>query len=113
MGYVRSAAKDHGRGSRIEGRVIPGQKVVMVEDLISTGGSVISAAGALKEEGAEVLGVVCIFSYNLNKSREAFAEADLEYRSLTDFDAACEAAAETGYIQPADIDRLMEFRNSL
>lgn len=113
MGYVRSSAKDHGRGSRIEGRVLPGQKVVVVEDLISTGGSVISAAKALEEAGAEVLGVVCIFSYNLNKSREAFAEANLEYKSLTDFDAACEAAAETGYIQSADIDRLMEFRNSL
>lgn len=113
MGYVRSSAKDHGRGSRIEGRVLPGQKVVVVEDLISTGGSVISAAKALEEAGAEVLGVVCIFSYNLNKSREAFAEANLEYKSLTDFDAACEAAAETGYIKSADIDRLMEFRNSL
>lgn len=113
MGYVRSSAKDHGRGSRIEGRVLPGQKVVVVEDLISTGGSVISAAKALEEAGAEVLGVVCIFSYNLNKSREAFAEANLEYKSLTDFDAACEVAAETGYIKPADIDRLMEFRNSL
>ena len=113
MGYVRSSAKDHGRGSRIEGRVLSGQKVVVVEDLISTGGSVISAAKALEEAGAEVLGVVCIFSYNLNKSREAFAEANLEYKSLTDFDAACEAAAETGYIKPADIDRLMEFRNSL
>lgn len=113
MGYVRSSAKDHGRGSRIEGRVVPGQKVVVVEDLISTGGSVISAAEALREEGAQVLGVVCIFSYNLNKSREAFAQAGLEYVSLTDFDAACEAAAETGYIDAADIVRLMEFRNSL
>ena len=113
MGYVRSSAKDHGRGSRIEGRVIEGQKVVVVEDLISTGGSVISAAEALEEAGAEVLGVVCIFSYNLNKSRDAFAKAGLTYRSLTDFDAACEAAAETGYISKSDIDQLMEFRNSL
>ena len=113
MGYVRSSAKDHGRGSRIEGRVIEGQKVVVVEDLISTGGSVISAAEALEEAGAEVLGVVCIFSYNLNKSRDAFAEAGLRYKSLTDFDAACEAAAETGYISESDIDQLMEFRNSL
>ena len=113
MGYVRSSAKDHGRGSRIEGRVIPGQKVVVVEDLISTGGSVISAAKALEEAGAEVLGVVCIFSYNLSRSREAFAEAGLEYHSLTDFDAACEAAAETGYIDRSDIDQLMAFRNSL
>ena len=113
MGYVRSSAKDHGRGSRIEGRVIEGQKVVVVEDLISTGGSVISAAEALEEAGAEVLGVVCIFSYNLNKSRDAFAKAGLTYKSLTDFDAACEAAAETGYISESDIDQLMEFRNSL
>ena len=113
MGYVRSSAKDHGRGSRIEGRVIEGQKVVVVEDLISTGGSVISAAEALEEAGAEVLGVVCIFSYNLNKSRDAFAEAGLRYKSLTDFDAACEAAAETGYISESDIEQLMEFRNSL
>ena len=113
MGYVRSSAKDHGRGSRIEGRVIEGQKVVVVEDLISTGGSVISAAEALEEAGAEVLGVVCIFSYNLNKSRDAFAKAGLTYKSLTDFDAACEAAAETGYISASDIDQLMEFRNSL
>ena len=113
MGYVRSSAKDHGRGSRIEGRVVEGQKVVVVEDLISTGGSVISAAKALEEAGAEVLGVVCIFSYNLNKSRDAFAKAGLTYKSLTDFDAACEAAAETGYISKSDIDQLMEFRNSL
>ncbi|MBQ1363401.1 MAG: orotate phosphoribosyltransferase, partial [Oscillospiraceae bacterium] len=82
MGYVRSSAKDHGRGSRIEGRVVEGQKVVVVEDLISTGGSVISAAEALEEAGAEVLGVVCIFSYNLNKSRDAFAKAGLTYKSL-------------------------------
>ena len=113
MGYVRSSAKDHGRGGRIEGRVAEGQKVVVVEDLISTGGSVISAAKALEEAGAEVLGVVCIFSYNLNKSRDAFAKAGLTYKSLTDFDAACEAAAETGYISKSDIDQLMEFRNSL
>ena len=113
MGYVRSSAKDHGRGSRIEGRVREGQKVVVVEDLISTGGSVISAAEALKEAGAEVLGVVCIFSYNLSKSHDAFAEAGLEYVSLTDFDAICEAAAETGYISQESIGQLMEFRNSL
>ena len=113
MGYVRSSAKDHGRGSRIEGRVQEGQRVVVVEDLISTGGSVISAAEALKEAGAEVLGVVCIFSYNLSKSRDVFAEAGLEYVSLTDFDAICEAAAETGYISPESIGQLMEFRNSL
>jgi orotate phosphoribosyltransferase len=113
MGYVRSGAKDHGRNNQIEGKLLPGQKDVVVEDLISTGGSVISAAEALEEAGAEVLGVVCIFSYNLNKSRDAFAEAGLRYKSLTDFDAACEAAAETGYISESDIEQLMEFRNSL
>lgn len=113
MGYVRSGAKDHGRTNRIEGRVQQGQKVVVVEDLISTGGSVISAAKALEEAGAQVLGVVCIFSYQLRKSQEAFAEAGLEYHSLTDFDAACEEAARTGYISSEDIESLMTFRNSL
>ncbi len=113
MGYVRSEAKDHGRTNRIEGRVKPGQKVLVIEDLISTGGSVISAAKALQEAGAEVIGIVSIFSYNLQKAAEAFAQAGLEYTSLTDFDSACEAAAETGYIKPEDIEYLMEFRNSL
>ena len=113
MGYVRSGAKDHGRTNRIEGRVQPGQKVLVIEDLISTGGSVISAAKALQEAGAEVIGIVSIFSYNLQKAVEAFAQAGLEYTSLTDFDSACEAAAETGYIKPEDIAYLMEFRNSL
>ncbi len=113
MGYVRSGAKDHGRTNRIEGRVLPGQKVLVIEDLISTGGSVISAAKALEEAGAEVIGVVSIFSYNLQKAADAFAEAGFEYTSLTDFDSACKAAAETGYIKPEDIDYLMEFRNSL
>lgn len=113
MGYVRSGAKDHGRANRIEGRVQPGQKVLVIEDLISTGGSVISAAGALQEAGADVLGVVSIFSYGLQKAADAFAKADIPYTSLTDFDAACEVAAETGYIKPEDIEYLMEFRNSL
>ena len=113
MGYVRSEAKDHGRTNRIEGRVKPGQKVLVIEDLISTGGSVISAAKALQEAGAEVIGIVSIFSYNLQKAAEAFAQAGLEYTSLTDFDGACEVAAETGYIKPEDIAYLMEFRNSL
>lgn len=113
MGYVRSEAKDHGRTNRIEGRVKQGQKVLVIEDLISTGGSVISAAKALQEAGAEVIGIVSIFSYNLQKAAEAFAQAGLEYTSLTDFDSACEAAAETGYIKPEDIAYLMEFRNSL
>lgn len=113
MGYVRSSAKDHGRTNRIEGRVQEGQKVVVIEDLISTGGSVISAAEALREAGAEVLGVICIFSYNLHKSREAFREAGLEYHSLTDFDSVARTAVETGYISEGDIDLLIEFKNSL
>ncbi len=113
MGYVRSGAKDHGRANRIEGRLKEGQKVVVIEDLISTGGSVISAAQALQEAGAQVLGVICIFSYNLEKSRTAFAQAGLEYHSLTDFDTVARVAAEGGYISEGDIAQLMEFRNSL
>ena len=113
MGYVRSQAKDHGRGSRIEGRVSPGQKVVVIEDLISTGGSVVSAAQALQEEGAEVLGVVCIFTYDLKKSRDAFAEAGFEYTSLTDFDTVVDIAAQTGYIRPEDAEKTRAFRDSL
>jgi len=113
MGYVRSGAKDHGRTNRIEGRVVPGCKVLVIEDLISTGGSAISAAKALREAGADVLGIVSIFSYNLEKAAQAFAEAGFEYESLTDFDIACEAAAEIGYIRQEDIEYLMAFRNSL
>jgi len=112
MGYVRSGAKDHGRGNRIEGRVQEGQKVVVIEDLISTGGSCIEAAKALQEAGAEVLGVICIFSYNLYKSRTAFAEAGFEYHSLTDFDSVARTAVETGYVREGDMDQLIEFRNS-
>ena len=113
MGYVRSGAKDHGRANRIEGRVQPGQKVVVVEDLISTGGSCIEAAKALQEAGAQVLGVACIFSYNLSKSRSAFADAGLKYYSLTDFDCVAQTAAEMKYISEEDIAQLMEFRNNL
>ncbi|MBQ9061030.1 MAG: orotate phosphoribosyltransferase [Firmicutes bacterium] len=113
MGYVRSSAKDHGRTNRIEGRLKEDQKVVVIEDLISTGGSVISAAQALREAGAQVLGVICIFSYNLAKAEAAFGQAGLEYRSLTDFDTVAKAAAEGGYIGEGDIAQLMEFRNSL
>ena len=113
MGYIRSGAKDHGRANRIEGRVGPGQKVVVVEDLISTGGSCIEAAKALQEAGADVLGVICIFSYNLSKSRAAFEEAGLEYHSLTDFDCVAQTAAEMKYISEEDIAQLMEFRNNL
>ena len=110
MGYVRSTAKDHGRANRIEGRLIPGQKVVVIEDLISTGGSCLEAAEALEEAGAEVLGVVSIFAYGLEKSKIAFADAGLEYHSLTDFDAVCDVAACEGYIKATDIEKLMDFR---
>lgn len=113
MGYVRSGAKDHGRENRIEGRLPEGQKVVVVEDLISTGGSVIEAARALQEAGAEVLGIVCIFTYGLERARTAFAEAKLEYQSLTDFDAVVRTAVRTGYISEEDTETLMEFRDSL
>ena len=110
---IAGFAMDHGRGSRIEGRVSPGQKVVVIEDLISTGGSVISAAQALQEEGAEVLGVVCIFTYDLKKSRDAFAAAGFEYTSLTDFDTVVDIAAQTGYIRPEDAEKTRAFRDSL
>lgn len=110
MGYVRSGAKDHGRRNRIEGRLEPGQKVVVVEDLISTGGSVIEVVEALREAEAEVLGVVSIFTYGLQKGLERLEAAHIENTSLTDFDAVVKAAMEAGYIQPEDEARLMAFR---
>ena len=112
MGYVRSGAKDHGRNNRIEGRLLPGQKVVIVEDLISTGGSVIEVAEALREAGAEVLGAVSIFTYGMKKGLERLAEAQLRNISLTDFDAVIQAAAATGYISENDIPRLAAFRDN-
>ena len=111
MGYVRSGAKDHGRQNRIEGRLEPGQKVVVVEDLISTGGSVIEAAQALREAGAEVLGVVSIFTYGMKKGLDRLAAADLKNVSLTNLDAVAAVAAEQGYIRPEDVERLMKFRD--
>jgi len=110
MGYVRSGAKDHGRQNRIEGRLEPGQRVVVVEDLISTGGSVIEVVDALRDAGAEVLGVVSIFTYGLRKGVERLAAAHVENVSLTNFDAVVKAAAEAGYIRPEDEGRLMAFR---
>lgn len=110
MGYVRSSSKDHGRGNRIEGRLEPGQKVVVVEDLISTAGSCIETAQALREAGAEVLGVVSIFTYGLQKGLDRLAQAELENHSLSNFDAVCEAAAQEGLIRPEDIQRLRRFR---
>ncbi|MBP5289600.1 MAG: orotate phosphoribosyltransferase [Clostridia bacterium] len=112
MGYVRSGAKDHGRQNRIEGKLVPGQKVVIVEDLISTGGSVIEVAEALREEGADVLGVVSIFTYGMKKGLDRLAEAGLKNVSLTDFDCIARVAAETGYIKPGDVARLIAFRDN-
>ncbi|MBR2699796.1 MAG: orotate phosphoribosyltransferase [Clostridia bacterium] len=112
MGYVRSGAKDHGRQNRIEGRLEPGQKVVVVEDLISTGGSVIEVVDALREAGAEVLGIVSIFTYGMKKGLERLKAANVENTSLTDFDAVVAVAAEEGYISPSDVARLMAFRDN-
>lgn len=111
MGYVRSGSKDHGRRNRIEGRLEKGQKVVIIEDLISTGGSVIDVADALREAGAEVLGIVSIFTYGMKKGIERLSAANLKIISLTDFDCIADAAAEMGYIKPEDIKRLIAFRN--
>ena len=112
MGYVRSSAKDHGRGNRIEGRLEAGQKVVVVEDLISTGGSVIEVVEALRECGAEVLGVVSIFTYGMQKGLDRLRDAQVKNVSLTCFDAVAEVAAEEGYIAPSDVERLIKFRNN-
>ncbi|MBR6556959.1 MAG: orotate phosphoribosyltransferase [Clostridia bacterium] len=112
MGYVRSGNKDHGRQNRIEGKLVPGQKVVVVEDLISTGGSVIEVVDALREAGAEVLGIVAIFTYGMKKGIERLAAADAKCVTLTDFDTIAEVAAEEGYIAPADIARFKAFRDN-
>ena len=112
MGYVRSGAKDHGRQNQIEGKLEAGQKVVVVEDLISTGGSVIEVVNVLREAGAEVLGIVSIFTYGMKKGLERLAAADVKNVSLTNFDVIAETAAEEGYIKPEDIARLIKFRNN-
>ena len=112
MGYVRSGAKDHGRQNLIEGRLEPGQKVVVVEDLISTGGSVLEVVNVLREAGAEVLGIASIFTYGMKKGVERLEAANVKNVSLTDFDTIAEAAAEEGYIRPEDISRLIAFRNN-
>ena len=111
MGYVRSGNKDHGRQNRIEGRLEPGQKVVVVEDLISTGGSVIEVVEALREAGAQVLGVVSIFTYGMKKGLERLAAAQVENHSLTDFDRIVTVAAHENYIKTEDVERLIAFRN--
>ncbi len=112
MGYVRSGAKDHGRKNQIEGRLEPGQKVVVVEDLISTGGSVIEVVNILREAGANVLGVVSIFTYGMQKGLERLAQAQVENHSLCNFDVIARVAAEAGYIRPEDVRRLIAFRNN-
>lgn len=112
MGYVRSGAKDHGRGNQIEGRLEPGQKVVVVEDLISTGGSCIDTVNVLREAGADVLGVISIMTYGMKKGIDRMAAAGIEWVSLTNFDEVIAAAAENGYISSADIDRLRAFRDN-
>ena len=113
MGYVRSGAKDHGRQNRIEGKLEKGQKVVVIEDLISTGGSVIEVVEALREDGAEVLGIVSIFTYGIGKGLKRLEEADVRNVSLTNFDVIAKEAAKQGYIKESDIEGLIAFRNSL
>lgn len=112
MGYVRSGAKDHGRKNQIEGRLEKGQKVVVVEDLISTGGSVIEVVNVLREAGAEVLGIVSIFTYGMQKGLDRLAAAEVKNVSLTNFDVIAEIAAQEGYIAPTDVERLIAFRNN-
>ncbi len=112
MGYVRSSAKEHGRQNQIEGRLEPGWKVVVVEDLISTGGSVLEVVDVLRRAGAEVLGIVSIFTYGMQKGIDRLAEAKVRNVSLTNFDVIAEEAAKQGYIRPEDISRLIRFRNN-
>ena len=112
MGYVRSGAKDHGRQNQIEGKLEPGRKVVVVEDLISTGGSVLEVVDVLRAAGAEVLGIASIFTYGMQKGLERLAAESVENRSLTDFDTVAAVAAEEGYIRPKDVARLIRFRNN-
>ena len=112
MGYVRGGAKDHGRKNQIEGRLEPGQKVVVVEDLISTGGSVLEVVDVLREAGAEVLGVVSIFTYGMEKGKKRLADAGVKNVSLTNFDVITSVAAAEGYIRPADRERLLQFRDN-
>ena len=110
MGYVRSGAKDHGRQNQIEGKLESGQKVVVVEDLISTGGSVLEVVDVLRSAGAQVLGIVSIFTYGMKKGLDRLAAANAENHSLTDFDTVVSVAADTGRIRPEDVSRLLAFR---
>ncbi len=111
MGYVRGGAKDHGRKNQIEGRLSPGEKVVVIEDLISTGGSVLGVVDILRKAGAHVLGIASIFTYQMRKAAERLQAADVKYNSLSDFDTLTEVAAEEGYIQTNDIRKLRAFRD--
>lgn len=110
MGYVRSGSKDHGRKNQIEGRLEAGQRVVVIEDLISTGGSVLEVVDVLRQAGAEVLGIVSIFTYGMQKSVDRLAAANVKNVSLTDLDTVAQVAADEGYIQPEDKARLLAFR---
>lgn len=112
MGYVRSGAKDHGRSNQIEGKLTPGQKVVVIEDLISTGGSAVAVVDALREAGAQVLGIVSIFSYNMKRGLDTLEKAGVENTSLSDFDALCNVAVQEGLIPAGDIPRLIAFRDN-
>ena len=112
MGYVRSSSKDHGRQNQIEGKLEPGQKVVVIEDLISTGGSVIEVVNVLREAGAEVLGIASIFTYGMKKGLDRLAEANVKNISLTNFDVIAQIAADENYIKPEDVERLIKFRNN-
>lgn len=112
MGYVRGSSKDHGRKNQIEGRLEKGQKVVVIEDLVSTGGSVIDVVNVLREAGAEVLGIASIFTYNMEKSKIKLEEAKVKNVSLSNFDVMVEVASEEGYIKPEDKERLIAFRNN-
>ena len=112
MGYVRSGAKDHGRGNQIEGRLEPGEKVVVIEDLISTGGSVIEVVDALRQAGAQVLGIASIFTYGMQKGLDRLAAANVQNVSLCDLDTLAQVAVEEGYIRPEDRARLLAFRDN-
>jgi len=111
MGYVRSGSKDHGRKNQIEGKLTPGEKVVVIEDLISTGGSVLDTVAALRAAGAEVLGVISIFTYGMAKGRQRLAEAGVKCVSLTDLDTIAQVGVQQGYITQGDVARLLAFRD--
>ena len=112
MGYVRGSAKDHGRTNQIEGKLLPGQKVVVVEDLVSTGGSAVETVEVLRTAGAEILGIASIFTYGMKKGLDRFAQHNVKNVSLCDLDALVEVAADTGYIKAEDKERILKFRDN-